>query len=542
MASIVVSGDTSGAITIAAPAIAGTNTLTLPASTGTLVVTGGAQTIEFADGTVSAPSITNSGDTNTGIYFPAADTIAFTEGGVESMRITSAGEVLIGTNTSNSKKFRVYGSGDLAELVSTNSGSGGAQLDLKHESASPADGDLVGIINFGGYDSSSQNTQFASIQGVATSVSSETGELRFGTRTNSSTYNSSAMVLNSSGNLGIGTSSPSERLSVSGTTGVALSIRNSGDSNRGGIFTTSGASGSGTFSVNTTSSGYALTLGVDAIERMRITSTGNVGIGTSSPNRVGFNSDARVLTVYGTRRGIIELGSETPVVNDILGAIEFNGSTTAKAYVRGFLDGGDAGVIAFGTGNGTVTERMRITSAGALRIGTTGVVYSGTELVSMKATDANYTLGLEASTGVCLAMNMAGQSSGTLVRFDSSGSNRGTISTNGSTVSYNTSSDYRLKDNISLMTGALAVVGQLKPCTYTWKESGSSGQGFIAHELQEVVPDCVTGEKDAVDEDGKPVYQGIDTSFLVATLTAAIQEQQAIIADLKARIETLETK
>jgi len=99
MASIVVTGDTSGAITIAAPAVAGTNTLTLPASTGTLVVTGGAQTIEFADGSAAAPSITNSGDTNTGMFFPAADTIAFTEGGTESMRIDASGNLLVGNTT-----------------------------------------------------------------------------------------------------------------------------------------------------------------------------------------------------------------------------------------------------------------------------------------------------------------------------------------------------------------------------------------------------------------------------------------------------------
>jgi hypothetical protein len=92
------------------------------------------------------------------------------------------------------------------------------------------------------------------------------------------------------------------------------------------------------------------------------------------------------------------------------------------------------------------------------------------------------------------------------------------------------------------MTGALDVVSALKPVTYTWKVDGSEGQGFIAHELQEVVPDCVSGEKDAVDTEGNPQYQGIDTSFLVATLTAAIQEQQTIINDLKARVETLETK
>jgi hypothetical protein len=92
------------------------------------------------------------------------------------------------------------------------------------------------------------------------------------------------------------------------------------------------------------------------------------------------------------------------------------------------------------------------------------------------------------------------------------------------------------------MIGALEKVALLKPCTYKWKVDGSSSQGFIAHELQEVVPDCVTGEKDAVDAEGNPVYQGVDTSFLVATLTAAIQEQQALITALTARITALEAK
>jgi len=102
MASIVVTGDTSGAITIAAPAVAGTNTLTLPASTGTLVVTGGAQTIEFADGSAAAPSITNSGDTNTGMFFPAADTIAASTAGAERMRIDSNGNALFNSAASGS--------------------------------------------------------------------------------------------------------------------------------------------------------------------------------------------------------------------------------------------------------------------------------------------------------------------------------------------------------------------------------------------------------------------------------------------------------
>jgi hypothetical protein len=119
----------------------------------------------------------------------------------------------------------------------------------------------------------------------------------------------------------------------------------------------------------------------------------------------------------------------------------------------------------------------------------------------------------------------------------------GTISQNGaSNVSYVTSSDYRLKENIAPMTGALDTVAQLKPVTYKWKIDGSSGQGFIAHELQSIVPDCVTGEKDAVDAEGNPKYQGIDTSFLVATLTAAIQEQQVMIETLTTRLNALEGK
>ena len=113
----------------------------------------------------------------------------------------------------------------------------------------------------------------------------------------------------------------------------------------------------------------------------------------------------------------------------------------------------------------------------------------------------------------------------------------GNINVNGSTTAYATSSDYRLKNTIAPMTGALAKVALLKPCTYKWNADGSDGEGFIAHELAEVVPQCVTGAKDAVDADGKPVYQGIDVSFLVATLTAAIQEQQAIIESLKARLD-----
>jgi hypothetical protein len=192
------------------------------------------------------------------------------------------------------------------------------------------------------------------------------------------------------------------------------------------------------------------------------------------------------------------------------------------------------------------TERMRIDTSGNLLVGTTSASAGNTfgNGILVRGATKPFAAVTSASSGECAVGIGRSASTGNYIEFyynTALTTFTGGISTDGSSTAYNTTSDYRLKENIAPMTGALAKVAQLKPVTYTWKESGSSGQGFIAHELQEVAPDCVTGEKDAVDADGNPIHQGIDTSFLVATLTAAIQEQQAIITDLKSRIETLES-
>lgn len=124
----------------------------------------------------------------------------------------------------------------------------------------------------------------------------------------------------------------------------------------------------------------------------------------------------------------------------------------------------------------------------------------------------------------------------------SSFSKVGAISSSGSSTNYGTSSDYRLKTNVKPMTGAIATVAKLKPVTYNWISTGLAGEGFIAHELQSVIPEAVVGVKDGVYPDGKPRYQEVDASFVVATLTCAIQEQQAMITDLKNRVQALEAK
>jgi hypothetical protein len=130
----------------------------------------------------------------------------------------------------------------------------------------------------------------------------------------------------------------------------------------------------------------------------------------------------------------------------------------------------------------------------------------------------------------------------TIIDFNASGSSAGYIQVRQTGTTYNSASDYRMKENVEPMTGALATVARLKPVTYTWKADGSDGQGFIAHELGEVIPEACAGEKDAVNEDGSPKYQAIDTSLLVATLTAAIQELNAKLEAQALEIATLKGK
>jgi hypothetical protein len=126
----------------------------------------------------------------------------------------------------------------------------------------------------------------------------------------------------------------------------------------------------------------------------------------------------------------------------------------------------------------------------------------------------------------------------------SSFTNVGLISTNGSVTAYVTTSDYRLKENIVPLANAVTRLKQLAPKNFTWKNNPSSGttEGFIAHELKAVVPDAVFGEKDGVDQNGNPKYQGVDSSILIPLLTAALQEALVRIEALEVRITALEAK
>jgi hypothetical protein len=188
--------------------------------------------------------------------------------------------------------------------------------------------------------------------------------------------------------------------------------------------------------------------------------------------------------------------------------------TSAGAYMM-YTDSTDSLIF---WDSGSNAERARIDSSGNLLVGTTSAVTSAPAKIGILYAGASqFGIGIKTS-----------DNSGSAIYFvNSSGTGVGNIALTSTNTAYNTSSDYRLKNTIAPMTGALAKVALLKPCTYKWNVDGSDGEGFIAHELAEIMPNAVTGDKDAVDAEGNPKYQGIDTSFLVATLTAAIQELKA---------------
>jgi hypothetical protein len=454
------------------------------------------------------------------MFFPAADTIAFAEGGVESMRIDSSGNMGLGVTPSAwrsiIKPIQIGAAGALWSFTDRNLT---VVSNNVYQNSAAADT----YLNNGTAQRYSQDTTGQHVWLNAPS----------GTAGNAITF-TQAMTLDASGNLGIGTTAPRSQLDVyKATTGGNIRISSNTDSAYGELIFSSN---------NATYSAYGASIssfgdggGVDSgnlmfntgqgsvrATKMTLTGTGNLGIGTSSPSRK--------LSVYDTSNIPVRIETNTADTKiEIL-------TTSGTQFIQG-----SANNLLFGTNN---TERMRIDSSGYLFVNRTSNTGTASQVaLSYNANAGTRGIGIQATV----------QQDGTAIQFlNNSGTVCGSIAQSTSSVAYNTSSDYRLKENVAPMTGALGIVQQLKPVTYKWKVDGSNGQGFIAHELAEVVPDCVTGAKDAVetvddlDAEGNkigtkevPSYQGIDTSFLVATLTAAIQEQQAMIEELKAEVAAL---
>lgn len=275
-----------------------------------------------------------------------------------------------------------------------------------------------------------------------------------------------------------------------------------------------------------------LTIKQNDTTAITIDTSQNVGIGTTSPS-----SPLHVKTTgsSGTETEVLRL--ETTGTNDSSG-ITLDMRTSHINTQIAMVDGSGSydGMIVFRTASGsalaTPSERMRIDGSGNIMVGTTDTDPAFNNVVGTSILSGGQ-VQMTRDGGVGVVINRK-TSTGDMVNLRKDGATVGTISTNGSTTSYNTSSDYRLKENVVEMTGATERLKQLQPKRFNFiSDADTTVDGFLAHEVQTIVPEAINGEKDAVDEENNPVYQGIDQSKLVPLLVATIKELEARITALE---------
>jgi hypothetical protein len=256
---------------------------------------------------------------------------------------------------------------------------------------------------------------------------------------------------------------------------------------------------------------------------MRLDSSGNLGIGTTSPGSfagtvklvvgsAATTTTPGAVTVYSGNATYGGLYFADGTVGDQLyrGAVEYNHSTDALLMYSAGL------------------ERARIDSSGNLLVG-----------VTTAAAQGGLTIYPTGSAGGPLVVwnRPTTASTTTATDFRNASTSVGSITYTNTATAYNTSSDYRLKEFVAPVTNAGERIDALNPVEFDWKSDGSRARGFFAHEFQQVYANSVTGEKDAVDEDGKPVYQAMQasTAEVIADLVAEIKS-------LRVRLNALENK
>ena len=276
--------------------------------------------------------------------------------------------------------------------------------------------------------------------------------------------------------------------------------------------------------------------------RFVVEAGGNVGIGTASPSApVHIQTENSETNDSVTGLMITTLSTGTTTTN-FGGAIQFqaernngvNQNTGLIACQADVNSGSDiSSGLRFSTGTaGVLSEKMRLTYDGNLLLGGTTDIDSS-HIAIHHATGKNGISFQAPNTSAHMALQF----------YNSSGGRIGYIQYSNTATTFSTSSDYRLKENVVTDWDATTRLKQLKPSRFNFiiDETNTLVDGFLAHEVSSIVPEAVTGVKDAVDSDGNPLYQGIDQSKLVPLLTKAIQEQQEQIEQLKTEIEALKS-
>jgi hypothetical protein len=257
-------------------------------------------------------------------------------------------------------------------------------------------------------------------------------------------------------------------------------------------------------------------------EVMRIDESGNVGIGTTSPS--SWYTGATNLVIEGSSDSGLTIDSGTTSI----GRINFADGTSGDNRFRGIVAYDHSSDAMYFVSN--ASERMRIDSSGRVIV-TSASTSTSNGYLYLKGNTTNFSLVVADSVGSNFYPATFRNNSNTEV---------GSISATQSATSYNTSSDYRLKENVVEMDGAIDRVKLLQPKRFNFIATPEDTvDGFLAHEVSDIVPEAIHGVKDEVDEDGNAVYQGIDQSKLVPLLTKAIQEQQVLIEQLQAEVALL---
>jgi hypothetical protein len=420
----------------------------------------------------------------TGTYLP----LAFYTGGSERVRIDTSGNVGIGTS---SPGVKLHVNSGATDEVARFEGTGEPFISLYDN----------GVRDFYLFDSA---------------------EIRLWGQANKAmvfaTNNAERMRIDSSGNVGIGSVSPDVKLRVDATSptrGIVETIRGTG-STGSQLHFSQDAVADWVIGQPAGVSAFAFfsgrSLGADGTERMRIDSSGNVGIGTSSPSYR--------LTIAG---------------NGGSGLCTLAFVDTSNANKEWRIDQ-SSGALRF-TESGAA-ERMRIDSSGNLLVGdTTHPTSSDNRLavVGTRGIDCKNTGGATAPNITSWNNATTGDNIFVSFRTETADTARGSISYNraGGLVAYNTTSDYRAKDILGPVANPGTTIDALK--VYTGKMKGATVERpmLVAHEAQEVTPYAVTGEKDASNEDGSPKYQQMDVASLVPLLIAEIQSLRARVAQLE---------
>ena len=382
-------------------------------------------------------------------------------------------------------------------------------------------------------------------------------DARFGTSSNHqlniATNGQFRLSIKNTGQVGIGVTDPTQKLDVRGGSGAGTLTHAifTGTSSRGlEIRTrsdTSAGQNSGTAEINSADSegtGGDLAFSSNGNVRMFIDGGGNVGIGTTDPDEKLHIEGSLLIDAFnaGSETGIFfrEGFSSSNKYNQSILAYDHNGANPDGISINAY-DG-----ISFCTGSNARAERMRVTQSGNLIVGSTTTSHTDETKVILFPSGGQINAYSMAQTNEWWVMNNIVNQSGytTKIDFRVQNSSKGYIGIQQSTVSFYGNSDYRLKENYNYNFDATSLVKAMKPLEFTWKEDPAIGKqmGFLAHELKEVTPYVVQGEKDEMRDDGEIRPQVVDQGKLVAVLTKAIQEQQELIETLQTKVAALEAK